>query len=453
MRTLVSGFICAALLTTSALAQPLADKVPANPILYFGWSGSDNLGPAYADSHLKAVLDQSNFPAVFNYMIPSAVMRANRANPQIGEIVRSITSISGPMWRHPCALYLADIDMSQKEPLPKAAIICKAGNDAPQLLQQLQNLTQQAEPDLHIRAFQSGDIVALTIGYADTDDAVALASDKPLAGDANFTAALANVQKDSVLAIYVDFARICQMADTCAASGKNQDFQNYWPKIRDASGLSGIKQLIATAGFDGKDWLEEAFVADPTPRSGLNSMLDSTPLPDDLLKAAPADANAVVAGTFNIAKFISLIRAGIAQVDPDAAQMSDRVFGGISMYIGRDFQKDVLEPIGEHWLCYTSPTIAGRGVLGGILVNQPNDPVKANSGIVLMPDRRLQYRRRFHAALRHVAPRAEHQRRRPVDQLHRDPLDLAGMVNQGQEYVRCALSAERHLGRAICAER
>jgi type II secretion system protein G len=139
---------------------------------------------------------------------------------------------------------------------------------------------------------------------------------------------------------------------------------------------------VATAAFDGKDWMEQAFLDAPTPHTGLAAMLDAQPLSDDLLKLAPADSANVMAGTFDLAKFVATIRASVAQVDPEAGQMVEKVIGAVSLYVGRDFQKDVLEPLGEHWLCYSSPTIAGRGLLGSVIVNQLNDPKKAESGIL-----------------------------------------------------------------------
>src|SRR6478672_11953045 len=54
MRRISLVTLLIAFITAPAFAQPLADKVPANPIFYFGWNGSDNLGSSYGDSHLKA---------------------------------------------------------------------------------------------------------------------------------------------------------------------------------------------------------------------------------------------------------------------------------------------------------------------------------------------------------------------------------------------------------------
>ncbi len=243
-------------------------------------------------------------------------------------------------------------------------------------------LVQQAsDSPVPIRAFQSGDVVALTFGYAETEDAVAMAAGKSLMNDQSFTAAASNVQGDSVIAVYVNFEHVWSLIDSAVQKGDAQA-KEYWPKIRDASGLAGLKRLMVTGAFSGKDWMEQAFIEAPSPRAGLMTLMDSEPLPEDLLKVAPADSDMLAAGNLNLAKLLMTIRTGIAQVDPNAGQMAEKVIGGLSLYVGRDFEKEVLGPIGEHWVCYSSPTVAGRGVFGGILVNQLNDPKKAESGIV-----------------------------------------------------------------------
>src|SRR4051812_12831007 len=189
MRRFSLVLIAVTFLALPAFAQPLADKVPANPLFYFGWRGSDNLGPAYAESHLKAILGESNIPAVFNDMIPRAIARVGIENAEVAQVLRDITSVAGPMWRHPCAVFLADVDLSGDQPTPKIAVICQAGADSKAVLAQLQRLVNEAgKCPVPIRAIESGDIVAMTIGYSDGEEALTLATAKPMSKDAAFIA-------------------------------------------------------------------------------------------------------------------------------------------------------------------------------------------------------------------------------------------------------------------------
>ena len=42
-----------------AYGQPMAERVPADAVVYVGWQGTDSLN-GYENSHLKGVIDSSN---------------------------------------------------------------------------------------------------------------------------------------------------------------------------------------------------------------------------------------------------------------------------------------------------------------------------------------------------------------------------------------------------------
>src|SRR3954464_9223674 len=69
----------------SAGAQPLADRVPADALLYVGWAGSEHLAPAYAQSHLKGLMDASSLPQLFAELGPRAVRRLQVQGMMDGE--------------------------------------------------------------------------------------------------------------------------------------------------------------------------------------------------------------------------------------------------------------------------------------------------------------------------------------------------------------------------------
>ena len=52
------------------VAQPLAEHVPQDALVYIGWAGAEHLGPAYQQSNLKAFLDASNIPELVNESLP-----------------------------------------------------------------------------------------------------------------------------------------------------------------------------------------------------------------------------------------------------------------------------------------------------------------------------------------------------------------------------------------------
>jgi len=43
----------------AAFAQPLSDRVPAEALIYIGWQGSESMPANFANSHAKALLDET----------------------------------------------------------------------------------------------------------------------------------------------------------------------------------------------------------------------------------------------------------------------------------------------------------------------------------------------------------------------------------------------------------
>src|SRR4051794_12427428 len=94
-----------------AHAQPLADKIPADTLLYAGWRGADNLGPGYSGSHLKAVLDASDFSQLTNKFTPAVLARIGQADPQAAQVLPILGAIAQPMWKHPTAWCFHGVDL------------------------------------------------------------------------------------------------------------------------------------------------------------------------------------------------------------------------------------------------------------------------------------------------------------------------------------------------------
>ena len=113
-RTMLAATIFfVALFVRMAAAQPLADRVPADALVYVGWSGAANLGPSYDRSHLKAVLDASDFPKLFTDFLPRLSQRLGQENATSGEAASMIAAIGARFWRHPSAFYFGGLDYNR----------------------------------------------------------------------------------------------------------------------------------------------------------------------------------------------------------------------------------------------------------------------------------------------------------------------------------------------------
>src|SRR5688572_29747585 len=116
----------------SAAAPPLADRVPEGVVFYVGWNGAQAMtgAPEYQQSHLKALLDNSNMRQVATDLIPKLLAKAAKEGGQdAAQVVDTFKLIGGTLWNYPSAAYF-NVELGGGNPMPRAAIFCRAGQDA-----------------------------------------------------------------------------------------------------------------------------------------------------------------------------------------------------------------------------------------------------------------------------------------------------------------------------------
>lgn len=389
IRCALIAFICLTFARLSfAAAPPLADRVPEDVIFYVGWNGAEAFAnaPEYQQSHLKALLDNSNMRQVAQDLIPKLLAKvAKKGGPEAAEAVDTFKLIGGNLWNYPTAAYVT-VEMGNGNPMPHAAIFCRAGKDALGLQKRVDELLTQANPppEVPVRTFVVDDIVGISVGF--DDGAMALAGadgkSKSITDNAGFKAALAKLGGgDASFIGFYDNDRMLGILDAIVQMQRDPQVAEKYPAIREATGVAGLHRVIMTSGFDGKGWSDRLFVDAPAPRKGLLSITDASPLPDDLLKMIPANSTNVMAGGFDIAKTIDEVRKMLAEIDPNAQEKFGQVLGLAQMYTGVNVETDLFGALGEHWAIYEDPTIAGDGFLGMVAINKLRDPAKAQRAI------------------------------------------------------------------------
>lgn len=380
-----SIFTLAIVLLTAALcpAQPLADRVPADSMIYIGWSGTDNI-PGYAGTHAEALIQQSGLPAVFQQVLPQALAKAKQKNPNDAQEMQFAYDIVNTLRRKPTAVFFAGLSMPQGErgqPLPRLGVVCRAGADAEPIRAKLQAIIdKEGDPDVPVRVVADGQDVAMLIGY-DADESP-LSAGGGLVGAASFASAVKQVQPTAAACAFVDVEKLFELIDTVVTEHADPEQQGMYQKVVDALGVRGLKHAIFTSGFDGKDWMGRSFVAAPAPRSGLLAMLDGPDLSDDLLRTIPFDAEIAAAGSFDAAKLITELRSIAGKVDPQYQTFFDQGLGAVQMAIGTNLQTGVLEPLGSHWVGYSASGVSGGGLAGLVLINKADNAEQAKRGLM-----------------------------------------------------------------------
>ena len=384
----LSACVAVLLFPLVAVGQPLSDRIPADAIIYVGWQGSENVGASFDKSRFKALLDESNIPALLENLLPQIIQRVAMEDKQAAEVLQRVSNLAGPMWRHPTAFQFSGVEFNknpQGAPRPKAALLCKAGADADTLLQQLSALVAEAQgAPFPIKAFRQGDIVGLSIGYERETEAFVGDGGKAggnISTKDRFRQAIGQVQKEPLLVAYADTEALLAMIDQGVQAHESPENQQQWNKVKDAFGLNGLKRIIMTGGFEGPDWSSQVFVAAPAPRTGLLKMLEAKPVSEDLLRAIPKTATWVGVGQFDIAQFLTETRTAAVKVDPQAGKMFDQGMGAAQMMLAMNPQRDLFEPLGPEWAFYLDQNIGGNGLLGFTLINKLRKPAEAERAL------------------------------------------------------------------------
>jgi prepilin-type processing-associated H-X9-DG protein len=369
MRTRLISILAVLFAPSVLIAQPLADRLPDDAEIYVGWNGTISPGPGYDQSHLKAVLDASQLPQFFQDSMPRLFQQVAAQNPQAARQLRQMYGILTALAEHPTAIYFGGLGAVEAGggPFPKLAIVCDGGTDASKIERQVRILLNNARgAPLNLKLV---DTLVILSDFV-VPDTVA----KPLSQNPDFQAAMGQLGKDPSIAMYVNGPSLVSTIDALINQAAPPQAQQMWPQIRDALGVSGLKAVAATAGFDGKSWSIQTFVNAPAPRKGLLAMGDVPPLSDDLLKLIPASSTIAGAGTCDLNAFFTQIDQAIVQFSPDQGNQFHQILAQVNQTIGFDIQKDFLAALGPQWAYFDDPAIAGDGPLGFAIVNRPRNP-------------------------------------------------------------------------------
>lgn len=368
--------VLAALLTANCLlAAPLADRVPADAIVYVGWQGATAAKPAYDGSLLKQFVDGGDLAQAPQYL-DRLLTRISKENAGVAELSRTLRPVLGTIWDSPVALYMGPAAGGNDV---CTALIIDAGSTAADTSAKLQQALAKQPPGGPLAVKTAGQIVVLG---ANVDDALlsrlaapAAAGDS-LASDANFTAAAKKVSGDAALTVYLNIDAFRMQLDR----------RNHgdWPAVRDALQLQGLHYFISACGFDGRQWNTQMFLAAPAPRQGLATLFDAQPLSDELLRVIPRSASLVITCQFDLARSIKEVRSILARTDSQAAAKFNQALGAARLTTSVDLENGLGAALGSQWALYAAPNIGGNRALGWVIANRLRDPAAAERAMTAM---------------------------------------------------------------------
>lgn len=373
--------IVVVLVTAGCLqAAPLADRVPADAVAYVGWQGAKAAGPAYQQSRLKQLVEISDIGQTGEF-VGRALAKVGRNEKSLAQFAQILTAEGQTLWDCPVAAYLSPLAKAGPGPrIMHSVLIVDAGAGAADMASRLETAAAKQWPDQGIVVKAVGNFV----GIGDDDSFVAMLGGKAGAGGGAATLADSADFRSAMQKVAADAAITCYLNVDAVRSSIDQAAPPEWTKWRDALGLQGIHRAAYSAGFDGKQWRTQAFVAAPSPRQGIAALLDTQPLTDGFLKVVPANATLVMAGQFDLARLLTETRTALGKADPQALAQYNKALGAARLAMGVDIEKSLAASLGSEWVLYSAPNVGGPRAFGWVLANRLRDPAGADKALTTL---------------------------------------------------------------------
>ncbi len=373
------------LITLHGAAQPLADRLPDDALIYVGWRGASDPGPAYPASRLKGFINASTVRQLISETLPKLLDKMAQQD-RSAAMLREILGKLGPsLWNSPVALYVGPVDglVPGGNPMPRMALLCQAGPAAAQMKKDINAYLDQIPRQelVPVVATEENGIVSVTLGNVIPD--LSGKGNATLAHRKEFIDALAQVGKDPVAAMYVDVEGLSRVVDQAMLLAPPQT-SGMWANIGKTLGLKGLKRAAVSWGFDGRDWSGQVFISAPAPREGLLQLIDAPPISDQTLAVVPQSATMMAAANLDLAKLLDVGRDIAGKFDPNLPNAINSGLAMAGIVVGLNIEQDLLKPLGDQWVLYSAPSVGGVGPLGYVVVSRPRNAEKLTSALTAL---------------------------------------------------------------------
>ena len=381
---LVVGWFVPPAAAQQPVQAPLADRLPADAVLYVGWVGSERIAELWDGTHTQALVRQSNFEDLLTRYVPEVLDKLAQEEPEAAEAVQLARELVPLFVRRPSAFAFGGMSFNGDggPPVPKLIFAVDAGDQAAALEQRIRALMRQADQQpLTMFVGNKNGIVRFAIGY-DLDELDRLAAGEganSLAASETFAAVMGGLSDSPTSAFFLDFPKLIAIGEEAARTFASPEEQAKVAQIIDTLGLRGLGQLAATNGFSGKMYETRGFLG-VTGREGFLRLLPDGPLDERTLAVIPTGSTMVSASQMDFGALFDVMRQVIVEIEPGAEAEIDRALAHVNEVAGVNVEEDVLRQFGKTWGFYISPRI-GNGMFSGVVVNRPNDPAKLDEAL------------------------------------------------------------------------
>ena len=369
--------VCLAAITgPMAAAPPLADRLPADTLIYVGWAGRSLTFDGSLTGQLLAEPAVGDILSGLRSLVEAQlddVQREQFAHAwQMGRIA----------WQHPLAVALLDMRGGADGATFQAVVLLEPGRDRDVFMTHLNALVQTLKFDFSEQTIGltvchvardvpvfgelaygfAGETFFFSFGTGAARRIVELASDVSLAASPTFKQQWSQVAGDGEqIAFYADIAalvdRIEQLVN-CPEAAQTQAVSEM-RRVIDALGLGKASAAVACTRIVDRGMYTRARLFTPAPHQGLLMPLAGGELTEADLAAVPGDADFVAAIKLSPqAAWDELLRV-LAQLDPAARDQLLQAVAKAEQEIGLSISDDILSNLGDTILLSSAASQGG----------------------------------------------------------------------------------------------
>jgi len=354
---------------------PLADQVPTDAILYFGWAGTDEMSEAYGESKLRAFLEASKLIEKWRGPINQIMVRLEMEAQHDREAqfaLEAIKELLPTALQRPWAFYIDHVELMPEgeEPIVSATLKIDPGPDMgdqiEQVLSKYVGLLNDENPDLPVSLLEDDYYVGIVISNIENPEAKEMGLILPEG---------TRPVENPLMVTHVDTAKIYTLVMQGIDMYKGDDPDT--PKVLavlEVLKLDEIKSLTALVGFDEGEWVESAFLASPGPREGVLTLVENDPIDEQAMTLVPATASWARVLHFDTAKVMPMVRKVVAAAEPEALEEMEEGLAEFREETGLDLEENIINALGKTWVIYSEPTFPSMFGPGLCFINVPNDP-------------------------------------------------------------------------------
>jgi hypothetical protein len=367
--------------SSSPAAPPLAEKLPRQTVLYFGWAGRNE---AYNASKMGRMFDD---PAVRRAIAKAQEAMLEDIPVPPRDLARQQWALMGALLEHPVAFGLVGRDAG-------GALVADLGDEKKAFEAKLLSFAQSL--GLPLVDAKVGQTQYLTLGLPESDvgfgfqgnlfffaagkgmvrRVVLMKGEDSLKADRRFTESfLLAGGKDIQGAVYVDFTRLLP-----GKKGQEGEVEVTDP------GLRAIVEFLRDMGLDRADRLAvgvrivdggmytRMVLRSPAPHSGLLKSLAGRPLTEADLADIPADALYAAAANVSMAGIAAQLDRHEAYMKPHGLKSTRGLLAEFGQATGLSLGRDVVAHLGGRWVMSAAP--AHDDPIGAVLTGDVTDAGK-----------------------------------------------------------------------------